>query len=51
MRMDSKADAPKKPYSTPKLTTYGDIREITHTKGTTGTNLDNNSGRSPNKTG
>jgi hypothetical protein len=51
MRMDSKADAPKKPYSTPKLTTYGDIREITHTKGTTGTNRDNNSGRSPNKTG
>ncbi len=51
MKMDFKADAPKKPYSTPKLVTYGDIRRITQTKGTTAQNRDNNSGRSPNKTG
>ena len=50
-RMEAKAEAPKKPYTPPTLTVYGDIRQITLTKGTTGVKRDNNSGRSPNKTG
>ncbi len=49
--MEAKAEIPKKPYTSPTLTTYGDIRQITQTKGTTGVKRDNNSGRSPNKTG
>jgi hypothetical protein len=49
--MECPSNAPKKPYSTPKLAAYGDIREITQTKGNSGVKPDNNSGRSPNKTG
>lgn len=40
--MKSEEDSPKKPYTTPKLTVYGDIRQITQTN-PGGDLMDNNS--------
>lgn len=42
--MDAKTETPKKPYNSPILKVYGDIREITQVR-TTGPNYDNNSMR------
>jgi len=42
--MDAPIETPKKPYNSPVLKVYGDIREITQIR-TTGTSFDNNSMR------
>ncbi len=34
-KQDQEQKQPKKPYATPRLTTYGDVEELT--RGTTGT--------------
>jgi hypothetical protein len=44
----NKTELPKKPYSTPKLLVYGDVREIT--KATGGTTGMNDGGGGPDKT-
>jgi hypothetical protein len=44
-----KTDEPKKPYNTPRLSTYGQVREITKTTG--GTVGMNDGGSGKDKTG
>lgn len=44
------ADAPKKPYETPRLEKYGDIRRITKSLGGTG-NLDGGTDPDANRSG